>query len=511
MKLRRYYVREPVRQCARWSLLVSGLLTSSLPALAQPDDGTGRGPDAPAEPALAEPAPAEPGPAEPASAEPAPAEPALAEPALAEPALAEPAPAEPGPAEPAPAEPAPPKLVPPKLALELLPPTAYPNRPNPGIPGGSLSLVMGRLQWPYMPRYGGDEPALRVGFSGFGWLDSSYRKTTPGLENTVEQTEYQMQGRFGLRVTPVYNVARDYFVQANVEFIANANQDHTPSDYTDIDDAYLRAGKWKHFDFQIGRFQGFEVYHYGMGLDQNTFERQGAVSSQTTNPPIVQPYGLSDLWDRGLRTGGAAIHWYYPEWLRLELLARYGVSSSTNDIGIRPVAVLDFGWLKAKGGYERRLEPSLFKGNEGRTETQGVGGELQFVLDPWVELGGGVAQRVQDNFASDGAVNLKGSTTTWTYGGFLNVRPYFEGWLVGLGYHHTDWENLNYDAFGEPENQQHDQMFAALQYILWEKLIIKYVFGYAKAHVETRNDNDKSDTGFENESLSHRLRFMILY
>ena len=140
-----------------------------------------------------------------------------------------------------------------------------------------------------------------------------------------------------------------------------------------------------------------------------------------------------------------------------------------------------------------------------------MGASLQFVLDPWVELGGGVGHRVEDNFEPSGEPALSRCTTTVTYGGFVNARPYFEDWLVGVGYHRTYWENFAYDAFGEPENDTHQQMFGAVQYLLWDKLYIKYVLGYAIGHKELRNDTDRSDTGFENKVMSHRLRLMLLY
>ena len=509
------YARGLARSCARTGVLAASLFTLTPPAAAQPDPADG----APEPSATdAEPTP-EGEPAEPPEAAPAtePADRAAEKAVEAESESAAstagidasasakgPGPdAEPEPALDASTEAA----VPPPLRLELLPPTAYPSTPTPGIPWGSLGLVIDRLQWPYMPKYPGP-PELRVGLSGFGWVDSSYRSLEAGLETEDDQSEYRMQGRFGLRVTPVYNLEEDYFLQANFEFIANVDQDHTVSGYTDVDDAWIRVGKWKYFDFQIGRMQGFEVYHFGMGLDQNTYERQGAVSFSSAP---AQPYGLTDLWDRGLSTGAAALHWYFPEWLRLEVLTRFGLSGQGSDLGVRPVGVVDLGWLKLKAGYERRLRPSIFEESQARIETQGYGGELQFVLDPWIELGGGYAKRLEDAFENDGAVRPSGSTNTQTYGGFLNVRPYFEDWLVGFGYHHTDWENYNFDDFGERENSTHDQMFGALQYVLWDKLYLKYVLAYAKGHIEDRNDSNADDTGFENKALSHRLRLMVLF
>ena len=394
------------------------------------------------------------------------------------------------------------------VALELLPPSAYPSDPLPGIPGGSLAFVLDRLQWPYMPKYAGDEPALRVGFSGVSWIDSNLRQIRAGLSTEDDQTEYPMQGRLTLRVTPTYNRDDDWFLQSNIEFVANVDQDRNVTNYVDIDDAWIRLGKWKMFDIQVGRMQGFEVYHFGMGMDLNTYEREGAASFSNTP---VQPYGLTDLWDRGISNGAIAFHWYLPKFLRLELLTRFGVSGQGNDVGVRPVGVLDLGWLKAKAGYERRLRASIFDNSDARIEMQGLAGELQFVLTPWVEFGGGVGRRVEDAFEQDGAVRAAASHTTVTAGGFLNVRPYFENWLVGVGYHHTAWENFNFDAFFEPENQTHEQMFGAVQYLLWDRLYIKYVLSYANAHIELRNDTDVNDTGFVNEMLSHRLRLMLVF
>jgi hypothetical protein len=212
-----------------------------------------------------------------------------------------------------------------------------------------------------------------------------------------------------------------------------------------------------------------------------------------------------------VNNGAIAAHWYLPEWLRFEFLTRIGVSGQGKEIGIRPVAVLDFGLAKLKGGYERRLSNSLFEGNQARVETQGFGGSLQFVLDPWVEFGGNIARRIEDGFEQDGVPRPAASFTTTTWGGFVNVRPYIENTLIGLGYNHTYFENFNIDSFNEPEHTTHTQMFAAAKYLLWDSLYLKYVLAYANADIEERNDQDASDDGFTNKSLSHRLRVMLLY
>jgi hypothetical protein len=396
---------------------------------------------------------------------------------------------------------------PPPLALEVLPATAYPSRPLPGIKGGSLALSINHLQWPYMPKYEG-EPDFRLGFSGSSWVDTSQRDVKAGLEQEADQREYRMQGRLTLRVSGVYNRENDWFVQTNTEFVANVEQNNSTTNYVDVDDAYLRVGKWKWGDLTVGRLQGFEVYHFGMGLDLNTFERRGA---ETLSRTPAQPYALDDLWDRGVNNGALAFHWYFPEFVRVELLGRMGVGGQGTLLGFRPVGVVDFGFVKAKGGYELVKAKSIFIGNEARVDAKGYGFSLQGVFDPWVEAGLNFAERIQDSFDENGSPRATGSHTTTTYGGFLNVRPYFEDWLVGVGYNHTYFENFNFDTYGEPEHTDHTQMFGALQYLLWDRLYIKYVFSYAKAEIEEVNNQDPTDEGFTNESLSHRLRLMLLY
>jgi hypothetical protein len=397
--------------------------------------------------------------------------------------------------------------VPPPLALERLPATAYPKRPLPGLHGGSLELSINHLQWPYMPKYEG-QPDFRIAFSGSSWVDTSIRSVNAGSQAEANQLEYRMQGRLTLRASAVYNRGNDWFIQSNTEFVANTEQNNSNTNYVDVDDAYLRVGKWRKYDITVGRLQGFEVYHFGMGLDLNTYERLGAASFSKTPQ---SPYALDDQWDRGVNNGAVALHWYVPEWLRLEFLTRIGVSGQGKEIGIRPVAVIDLGFMKLKGGYERALSSSLFEGNKARVETQGLGGELQFVLPPWVEFGGGVARRTEDAFEQDGAARPGASHTTTTFGGFANVKPPIENLMVGVGYHNTHFQNFNIDAFGDPEKTTHQQMFGAVQYLLWDKLYVKYVLAYSRAQIEERNDSDPTDHGFTNQSIGHRVRLMLLY
>jgi len=400
---------------------------------------------------------------------------------------------------------------PPPLALEILPPTAYPNTPINGIRGGSLRFVMSGMQWPYMPSYGPDQPKLRIGFSGSSWLDANMRMVRPGRSTFPDVLDLRMQGRLTLRVSPTYNFEKDWFAASRIEFVAITEQQHEQGKYVDVDEAWVRIGRWNRFDATVGRTQGFEVYHFGMGLDVNTQEREGARPSVGAN--VQQAYALTELWDRGINNGAIALHWYLPQWLRLELLGRMGIAGTGNDVGVRPAAILDFGMVKIKGGYERRQQWQSTSDSDQRTETQGFAATANFVLDPWVELGGGAAYRWLDAFNTEGAAIAANSSNTLTWGGFANFRPYFKNWMVGVGYHRTYWENFNFEPGPppRPENQTHEQMFAAVQYQLWDVFFIKYVAAYSRVHIESRNDADPADFGFTDQQISHRLRFMLLF
>jgi len=69
------------------------------------------------------------------------------------------------------------------------------------------------------------------------------------------------------------------------------------------DDLWLRIGQWNVWDLKVGRFEGWEVFHTGMGLDINTFERMGAWATSGSQPPDY--YGVSFLHDRPQALGRA--------------------------------------------------------------------------------------------------------------------------------------------------------------------------------------------------------------
>lgn len=219
---------------------------------------------------------------------------------------------------------------------------AYPEGNGRGIYGGSLwfSPFHG-LQWPYMPVSG-------MGFSGSVWLDPGYARFNSGLAGSPDFKRYLQQGRFVFRISPTYSNGR-YFVQGVGEAVLNKEQQSAQPNSSDADDVYIRAGSWNKYDFQLGRFDVWEVYHLGMGLDLNTLERGGA--SDQTYP--VGLYGVTFLsYKEGAsfkNSGNVAFHWYPKNWIRSETLGQMGGGNGYNVLGGRQALIYDIGWLKIKG------------------------------------------------------------------------------------------------------------------------------------------------------------------
>ena len=395
------------------------------------------------------------------------------------------------------------------FGVEILPGSAYPEPHVRGLEGGSLWLTMPGLQWPYMPKRPG-EPATRIGFSGSAWVDNSYKTVSPDPETSDPKLrQWLQQSRFVLRATPVHNLDDDWFVQGQVELVGNGDQTNPrPKEVVDTDDLWVRAGKWKLFDVTAGRFQGWELYHFGMGLDLNTFERQGAVSGNSTP---VDVYGLTYFWDRQPSSGDVAVHLYPTDFLRFELLGQLGNVTGFNSLGVRPMGILDMGFVKFKFGaeYGKQTRQEQSGDHPDSTKSRGIGAALQFVLDPYVEFGVNVADGVVDVTNSMGGLDVAASTTTDSFGGFANARI-IKDLLVGVGVNYTQWHDLkkNIDTF-EVDHKNHVQSFGAIQYRLWQSLYLKAVVAHASAESDPRAD--ANPIKITNRMTSARLRAMFLF
>ncbi len=384
--------------------------------------------------------------------------------------------------------------------LERLPASAYPSEPIRGIYGGSLWRIFHGLQWPYYPKTG-------IGVSGDLWVDTSYQRSIRGSGN--EQggrgiTQYLQVGRQVLRVTPTWT-GGEWFAQAQTELVANEDQGAAQPNslFVSVDDLWIRAGRWKTFDVQLGRFEGWEIYHFGLGLDLHSPERVGPTAALLA-PGI---YGVTALMYRPQSFGAGAVHIYPTDWLRFELEGRYG-SEGQNGLGGRGVGILDFGSLKFKAGGEYEdLTPQLDTG-KGDKKIYGVGGALQGVIDPWAELGISGAYGWQATVDPvSGNIDPNNSFQTYSLGAFANVHVIGD-LMVGGGINYTFFVDQNFDsALGRTENRDQWQGFGAVQYILWKQIYLRGIVGYALANFNPVAMN----VPYQNSMVSARLRAEMLF
>ena len=405
-----------------------------------------------------------------------------------------------------------------EVEVQRLPAYAYPAPQTRGLPFGSLWLTFQGLQWPYMPTVNTDQRFV-VGVSGWGWLDTAYQKFGPwgmGQESMLRQARIRNlkeQGRFLLRITPTYAFRDGLFIQGQVELVGTLDQTGNRSDLggADTDDLYLRAGKWNSWDFQVGRFEGWEVFHLGMGLDQNTFERAGAAGDPALSAFGISFYGLTDNQFRPSGpAGNAAVHIYPFPFLRFELLGMAGTLFGNNAVATRPVGILDFGWVKLKGGVEYQRQWGQPVGDQTDVRSKGAGGALQFVFLPHVEFGLNAAQGTVESIDAVGRANLKGSLTRTSFGGFLNISNGNLKYpvLFGIGSLFTKTEDQ--DNTNTPDHVDEYwlyQGFMAAQYVLRGQFFIKLVGSFSRGHWAT---NDPAIV-FDNEMYSVRLRFAFYF
>jgi hypothetical protein len=414
-----------------------------------------------------------------------------------------------------PAQTEPPSIT--EVGVQRLPGYAYPEEPDQlrGIKHGSLWLTFHGLQWPYMPSFSGDKRFV-IGISGWGWIDNAYQKFAPFPVDNPHLEEnriryWKQQARMLLRVTPTYAIDRHHFIQGQVELVGTGDQSIQRSAVggADTDDLFLRVGKWRSWDVQMGRFEGWEVFHLGMGLDFNTFERIGAVGP---GDPGIAYYGLSDNQFRPPgASGNFAFHYYPLRILRFELLGMAGNISNGPAYGTRPVAILDLGWLKFKAGVEYRKLINQQLSNQTDVTSKGVGGALQFVFAPHVEFGVNAAQGTIEDIDQNGNLRVEGSFTRTSVGGFANFsngsprHPL----IFGLGSLMTWTEDQN-PLSPNPSNKYWlYQGYAAVQYVIQNVFYIKLVAGYSRSHFALAGTEPRVE--FDDEMYSARLRFSYYF
>jgi hypothetical protein len=199
--------------------------------------------------------------------------------------------------------------------------------------------------------------------------------------------------------------------------------------------------------------------------------------------------------------------------LRLEVLGQIGTQAGSNVIALRPVAILDLGYLKLKVGYEYSSAHPQQDGFLESIRRDGSGAAAQFVFNPYLEGGVSAAIGFVDTINVKGLYDRPNSTTTQSLGAFLNARV-ANNVIVGGGAHYTRWEtleannNVGDQNFGKADAKKHLQAFVAVQYFLWDRVIIKLVG--SRATFEYDDNLQTPSHGFTNGLWSGRLRFMYL-
>lgn len=438
------------------------------------------------------------------------------------------------------------------LFIESMGPESYPGQLR-GIKGGSLWLEPSfhGLQWPQNSRTG-------IGVSGSFWVDAGKESISRGTIGSGYMPSSNMnfeQGRGLLRVTPGF-VHDNFFIQGQIELVGNLCQgvDDTASycasgsTFT-ADDMWIRVGQRNSWDLKVGRFEGWEIYHMGLGLDPYTLERRGAGTFGADVGPLAgknlarmeapTPYGPSNMHDRpteGQSVGVAALHAYLADYLRIEVLGKFGsdkyqvgdgASDNTNVathlaaynyLGARPTAIVDIGWLKFKAGveYQKRTATSQIpspgdppiKDPVAERVNKAFATSVQFVIDPIVEFGVNASigtQHQTTDLAEDDPAHC---FTTRSVGAFANLSV-AEGWLVGAGLHYSEWQDeVPATATSTNDFASQWQAFGALQYQLAGQLYMKAVLAYANAKFQP---SDASIDVWKNSMLSGRIRLMYLY
>ena len=403
-------------------------------------------------------------------------------PLVVEPTAAEVAP--PPEAPPAPEATQPPEATPAPEAPPAPEATPEPQRRQAtGSPGWSGALQQ-------RPRTGEfDVLGIPIELGGYVWVDTGYLNRNNAQAGQADQIANYMQGRFVLAASFTKTLG-DYYGTARVEVMGLVNEFSKSQYEPHTLDAYLLVGHKRWGDVQIGRFLAWEVYYRGQGIELFTAEEAGAQNG----PPI---YLLDYTWGYRNEAGQIALHAYPFSFLSLELSAIYGQESNQNNVGVRPVAVFELAGFKAVAGWEYFRQ--FAQKNEDKVDitSQGFAGRLQYEIGP-VTFGAVGSRGSIEYIDIQELLDTDRSADRTSLGGFVDIDFWRNS--IGLGYHHTIRKNE------QQETNTQDQAFVSYLFRLpIDRLSVKLVYGFARAHIED------IDTGSDWSNNLHSVRVRALY
>ena len=320
-------------------------------------------------------------------------------------------------------------------------------------------------------------------------IDVGYAQYTFDSEALHDEEVYDFRGRFVFGPTIEHEFWRDWFVAARGEAVLWVREQFGVYQ-VNVDDVFGQVGKRQVWDFKLGRFRTWRVYHKGLGFDLFTLEDAGACVQNpcTADAGTFGPhtYEVNFIYERET-PGHAALHAYPTAWSGLELAATYGQGGVSNTWGVRGAAMVHFDFLRVMGAAElRNAQPredastTDAMGNTidcdkcGVSERVGFGGGVELTIAP-VEVGFNAARGSSDIYTvTTGAFDEGGSNDTTSLGGYAEFdvgRLAFErGLIVGFGLNRTE-------ALAVNENfRQHTQYAAYIAYPLgFNAAVVKLV------------------------------------
>jgi hypothetical protein len=363
-----------------------------------------------------------------------------------------------------------------------------------------------------------------LSFSGGLELDTGYAQYTFESDALHDEDVYDFRGRFVLGPTLAHEFWQDWFVKARGEAVLWVRE-QLGVYQVNVDDVFAQVGKQNVWDFKLGRFRTWRVYHKGLGFDLFTLEDAGACVQNPCSADAgtfgPHTYEVNFIYDRET-PGHAAFHLYPTEWSGIELAAAYGQGGVSNTWGVRGAAMIHFDFLRVMGAAElRKARPreesssTDSMGNVvdcdkcGFSQRFGFGGGVEITHSP-IEVGFNIARGATDIYTvTTGAFDEGGSNDTTSLGGYaeLDVGSFtFErSLIVGFGLNRTEALAIN-ESF-----RQHTQYAAYIAYPLgFNAAMVKLVL--SRADLESLTLVDPMNRVFnKSESAMSAARVRLAY
>jgi hypothetical protein len=391
-------------------------------------------------------------------------------------------------------------------------------------------------------------------------LDTGYAKYTFKDQPQGPSADFfDMRGRFV--VGPMLHHefgSSGFWVRATGQLVGWVRDQARNGYQINVDDVYGQVGGplgGGHWDFQVGRFMTWRVYHKGLGYDLYTLEDNGAVMSGSpasgavygphtyeVNYIYYRQWGLGPYGDDEEIAGRAALHYFPLRSLGFELTGVWGQGGggSSNSLGGRFAAdyhaKLGPVFVRLSGAAEDRhntlAKPQI---NQVGTDENGApiykecpdcslrdykgaggGAILKFSI---VEIGGGLARGW--DIAHKGANTTEGAPrdpaktgVRTSYGGYLQLDPgsllFKRALIIGAGLNHTE------NVADTDDYQEHLQGAAYLAFPLgFNDAMIKLVLSRAELSSFTRTSAPGAKpihyNQYDSAMTSARVRFAYYF